>query len=140
METGKVHTTGRYKNGYGGRIDENGTFIDPPIAVSGIQWDKDTLKEEGIKNNKFAIRSVTVCNPVIFKGENQFGYGVWGNNCATYARDAWYYYSGEYFYMPGPDFPETVEDWIRRKNTLEVLFDNSIFWPNHRNSILNRMP
>ena len=140
IETGKVHTTGRYQNGYGGRMDEGGTIRIQPVIVSGVQWDRDIIKEEGVKTKKFAIRSIVVCDPKIFKGASQFGYNSWGNNCATYARDAWYFYSREYFYMPGPDLPGTVEKWIRDQNEESIFHNDSMFWSERRNSILNRMP
>jgi RHS repeat-associated protein len=126
VDTGEVHTTGRYKHGFGGRVDEDGNQVVPPTFISGVQYDHDLIKEEGVKNGKFVTRSVIVKDPKIFKGKNPFGFGgapySWvglgdaTNNCSTYARDAWFFYSGEYHYMPGPDHPSRLRMWIDDMN------------------------
>jgi RHS repeat-associated protein len=125
VDTGEVHTTGRYKNGYGGRTNVNGEIVVTPVVHPGVQLDKDLTKEEGLARGIFQKRSVIVINPKIFKGKSQFGFGEWGNNCATYARDAWYDYSGEFVYMPGYDSPVTLLNWIKEKNQPPIIYDGN---------------
>jgi len=75
-----------------------------------------------------------VQDPKIFKGKTPYSYSLWGDNCTTYARDAWYYYSGEWTYLPGPDRPEALEAWIRQRNRVKEFdwgdLDMSV-WPYH---------
>ena len=117
-----VRTLGRYQLGYGGRVDENGKVIIPPVAIPGVQIDQDNKKEAGFKKGMYISRTIQVTDPVMYKGPNPFGYGghwlipEYENNCATYARDAWYYYSGEWKYLPGPDLPYFLGKWIQQKN------------------------
>ncbi|HEX6985921.1 MAG TPA: RHS repeat-associated core domain-containing protein, partial [Planctomycetaceae bacterium] len=92
----EVHTAGRYASDYGGRYDANGNELVPPVKTPGIQWDRDLMKEDGYKSGLWARRSMVVYNPEIYVGTSPYGYSKWGNNCSTYARDAWYFYSREY--------------------------------------------
>jgi RHS repeat-associated protein len=114
-----LHWAGRYEHGFGGRTDENGNVVIPPVAVAGVQWDREESKEEGVKSGMFPSRSVVIDNPTIFNGgaNGQFGFAVRNNNCTTYAADAWKLYSGESAHTGVLwDDPGTLENWIKQRN------------------------
>jgi len=131
-DTGDVHTVGNYAHGFGGRYDAQGNQIVPPVAVSGLQWDQDMPKDKGFKAGIFPYRSVYVEDPEVYKDKTPYSYSELNDNCATYARDAWYYYSGEWRYLPGPDLPGTLENWIREKNDplADELWDDPFKYSN----------
>jgi hypothetical protein len=115
-ETGEVHTAGRYKFGYGDRYDEDGNMIEPPVAVPGVQWDKDLKKEDGYKSGLWKSRSTQKEDPPVYKGENPFGYADTTNNCATYAAEAWEYYTGEHVPLPWPHHPTALEGFLENRD------------------------
>ena len=121
VETGEVHTAGAYAAGSGGW---SGTVV----TVPGAQFDHPAVikRLEGAKG-KYASRSVVITDPTLYF-RSGFG-GAWpgsigfddkaGNNCATYARDVWYEYTGEFFFFnqQGPvDNPYELELDIRNAN------------------------
>lgn len=100
---------------FGERVDEAGNVVVPPVAVAGVQWDRDLIKEEGLASGRYKMRSIIVDNPKIFGGANQFGYDWATNNCTTYAIDAWHFYSGERgLVIP---HPAILQGWIERRNS-----------------------
>lgn len=101
-DTGDVHTLGRYKQGVGGiRNVTTGEQVWPDAALSGVQWDLDLQHEGDVRQGKYRLVSVLVENPPIYRGRDDgFGYHLLRNNCTTYARDAWHYYSGEGYPLP----------------------------------------
>jgi hypothetical protein len=115
-ETGETHTVGNYEHGYGGRIDANGRVIIPPVTLPGLQWDQDMKKEAGFKGDLFQSRTVVIKDPVIYKDSTPFEYGWYGDNCTTYAKDAWHFYTGEVYFIVGPDVPGYLESAIKFKN------------------------
>jgi hypothetical protein len=102
VETGEVHTAGLYLKGFGGvRDSRTGCWIVPPAETSGLQWDTDLVREPGLRRGEYYRLRTVVQNPRIYRGRNcGFGHGVIRNNCVTYSRDAWCYYSGEYYDIP----------------------------------------
>lgn len=109
-ETGEVHTLGRYPKGVGGKRDpETGEWLWPDAELAGLQWDLDLQHEQEVQQGKYRLLSVLVKNPPIYRGRtNGFGHGYWHNNCATYARDAWHYYSGEGYPLPRIHTPDDL--------------------------------
>jgi hypothetical protein len=106
--TGEVHTLSRYKQGVGGiRNVTTGEQVWPAAAVSGVQWDLDMQYEDEFRQGKYRLLRVLVENPPIYRGRDDgFGYYLLRNNCTTYARDAWHYYSGEGYPLPVVHTPE----------------------------------
>ena len=107
-----VHSVGKYEHGYGGRRDDAGRIIIPPVTIPGIQWDREKFKEQGFRDGLFPHRTIIIKDPKIYKGTTPCCFSVLDNNCTTYARDAWYFYSGEWAPLPGPDLPSTLRAWV----------------------------
>ncbi len=102
VETGEVHTCGRYGKGFGGITDKSsGAAVWPAAPAGGVIWDMDLLYEHGVRQDKRVLRVVRVLNPLIYRGllngYHHFGVRI---NCTTYARDAWFFYTGEYYHLP----------------------------------------
>ena len=104
VETGEVHTCGRYGRGFGSLTDSRtGQRLWPAAGSSGVQWDMDMMYDHGLRSDMRILRSAVVNNPVIYRGAlNGFGHLGVRVNCVTYARDAWYFYTREY-YTPAAD-------------------------------------
>jgi RHS repeat-associated protein len=121
VETGERHSTGRFKNGYGGRQNEQGEWVVRPTAVSGVQWDME------VKQGRKATvrRSKVIENPKILGGP---GYGAYGNNCCTYARDSWYSYTGEWYFLGALwDSPGALVSRLQSANKPRVGKDPSVY-------------
>jgi hypothetical protein len=56
-----------------------------------------------------------VQDPVIYK-PRPYSYDDLGNNCTTYASDAWRFYSGEQTGIWWPGLPDNPENWIKSKS------------------------
>jgi hypothetical protein len=109
-ETGEKHTIGRYENGYGGVPDpahpdpnDPQHWLVPPVAVPGVQMNQELLKEQGDPDKPkpgVATRPpITITDPKLYGG---FGYNWRNNNCASYAKDVWQAYTGEYYNTGNP--------------------------------------
>jgi hypothetical protein len=98
-ETGEVHTASLYNRGFGGVRDaDTGNWMYRPAAVDGLQWDLDMKHEPLFCSRKVFVVTTVVDNPQIYRGlNNGYGHGYIVDNCVTYARDAWHYYTGEYY-------------------------------------------
>jgi hypothetical protein len=96
-ETGEAHTSALYNKGFGGVRDaDTGRWMYRPAPADGLQWDLDMQREHLISSRQVLIVTTLVDNPRIYRGRNNgYGHGCIVNNCVTYARDAWFYYSGE---------------------------------------------
>lgn len=102
LETGEVHTCGRYGRGFGSVKDAlSGRQLWPAARHSGVQWDMDMMYDRGVRTDMKVLRSTIVRDPVVFRGSLR-GFGHLGIrlNCVTYARDAWYFYTREYYPLP----------------------------------------
>ncbi len=122
--TGELHTAGAYATGAGAWADGTGA------KVAGAQWDIQADLDRTLDGtHKHELRSVVVQNPILYH-RKKFG-GTWmqhvpivgdgdaGNNCASYARDVWYEYTGEFFWFnqQGPiDNPKELEVDIKAAN------------------------
>lgn len=102
LETGEVHTCGRYGRGFGSVRDaRSGRLLWPAARHSGVQWDMDMMYDRGVRKDMEVLRSTIVRDPVIYRGTwNGFGHLGIRINCVTYARDAWYFYTQEYYPLP----------------------------------------
>jgi hypothetical protein len=112
--SGALHTLSRHRKGWGGRRHkETAKWLVPPARVSGVHWDLDLHYEDQVLARQHVLLSVMVANPTVYRGQDRgFGYNLLGNNCATFARDAWHHYSGEWYWLPGNDLPEDLADYI----------------------------
>jgi hypothetical protein len=102
VETGEVHTCGRYGRGFGSITDSHtGQRLWPAARSSGVQWDMDMMYDHGLRMDMKVLRSTLVRNPIIYRGAlHGFGHLGIRINCVTYARDAWYFYTLEYYLLP----------------------------------------
>jgi len=117
VETGEVHSCGRYGKGFGGITDKiSGLSVWPPAHVGGVLWDMDRMYELGLRRDKRVLRVVQVANPVIYRGAFN-GYGHCGvrMNCTTYARDAWWFYTGEYYHLPLIASPDALQTQVMNR-------------------------
>ena len=96
VHTGEVHTVGRFQRHVRPtRRRATGEILYPSTKTSGLYWDYDWRFEHEVRAGKYTIGSVVVRDPTIFGHEDLQGHGTIRNNCITYARDAWQYYSGQ---------------------------------------------
>jgi hypothetical protein len=117
VETGEVHTCGRYGKGFGGVKDkDSGVQLWPPAPVGGVLWDMDLLYEDGIRQDKLVLRVVRMLNPPVYRGFLN-GYHHFGvrANCASYARDAWFFYTGEYYHLPLIASPDALATQVMNR-------------------------
>lgn len=120
-ESGEVHTLGSYKKGAGGVRDPRSfRWLHPPVTTSGVQWDIDLRHEEEVANGNYRLLNVRVKDPVIFRGhKNGFGHGGYRNNCTTYARDAWHFYSRQWYELPFVETPKSLYEAVCEEYALE---------------------
>jgi len=118
LRTGETHTAGRYGGGSGGRFDTaTGQKLWPSAENSGIHWDMELKQELFIRAGKFKLISVYVTDPEIFRGEaGGYGHYLVRNNCATYARDAWKYYSGEFYDLGVVHLPADLRSAVLKRH------------------------
>lgn len=117
VETGEVHTCGRYGKGFGGITDKaSGAPLWPAAPTGGVLWDMDLLYERGLRQDKRVLRTVRVLNPLIYRGffDGHHHFGV-RMNCTTYARDAWFFYTGEYYHLPLIASPDALATQVSQK-------------------------
>lgn len=97
VETGEVHTVGRYMKGHGAaRGVDSGELIYPPAPQSGVIYDLDLKRESRIRAGKIYTISCVANDPIVFRGENNgFRHGGHKNNCVTHVRDGWRHFTGE---------------------------------------------
>lgn len=101
-ETGAVHTLGRYSRCVGGEFDWRTCRRTWPNSPGcGVIWDIDRKYHIGVRTDGCELRSCYVWNSCIYRGHaNGYGHWVIRVNCTDYARDAWHYYSGEWYDLP----------------------------------------
>lgn len=99
VETGEVHTVGRYQKDHGGtKNPDTGEWVYPPAPISGVIFDLDLKREKLLRSGEAHAISCYVNNPIVFKGANGgYGHGGHRDNCVTHARDGWRYFTGEYY-------------------------------------------
>lgn len=111
METGELHTLGRYFQGTGAEFDRRtGQQVWPAAPACGVIWDMDLKFHRGVRADGRVLRTCDVRNPRIYRGHaNGYGHGVIRLNCVTYARDAWHFYTGEWYALPPIALPCALE-------------------------------
>ena len=106
----RVLTLGRYRKGAGGRYDaKSGGWLVEPAASSGVQLNMEQCHEPAVLQGRHVLLTATVRNPKIFRGAgNGYGHGGLRNNCVTYARNAWHFYTGEWYDLPTVHTPKSL--------------------------------
>jgi hypothetical protein len=105
LKTGEFHTLSR-----GGQNPQ------------GVQWDLDVARESEITSTSHIRASTTVQNPRVFRGtQKDRGYGPSTGNCAGFSRDAWYFYSGEWYPLPSPPSAAALRELVLRKHPEQPL-------------------
>ena len=109
LANGEAHTVARFLKG----IDDvrhpiTGLELVPSIEITGLHWDYDLRFEHEIQGSKYCIDSVVIRDPKIFRGSGIYGHGVVRNNCITYGRDAWCYYTGRQYELAAIHLPNRL--------------------------------
>ena len=98
VETGEVRSISRFHLFVGAWFDEeNWKWHYAPTTRTGVYMDREQSIHTKYPKDRWLLLSAYVDNPKIYKGENTHGHGMARNNCVTYTRDAWYFYTGEYY-------------------------------------------
>ncbi|MCC7423877.1 MAG: hypothetical protein IT428_26735 [Planctomycetaceae bacterium] len=102
VETGEVRSISRFHYLVGAWYDrENRHWHYPPTIKAGVWMDREQSIEyqpEKYPREKYVLLSTYVDNPRLYKGKGDGrGHGMAVNNCVSYSRDAWYFYTGEYY-------------------------------------------
>ena len=119
VETGEVHTVGRFqKNVRPTKRRSSRVTLYPRTKESGLHWDYDWRFEHEVRQGKHVVGSVVVRDPLIFGYEDADGHGVIRDNCITYARDAWQYYSGQQYQLAVIHTPEGFLRTIARDDAV----------------------
>lgn len=102
-----MHTVARFREGFGDYTDPaTGRLIVGNVPESGLWWDQDLRFEEHVRAGKYPFLTVLVNDPIIYRaGGRCAGYTFCGDNCVHYARDAWHFYSGEWYDLPALALP-----------------------------------
>jgi hypothetical protein len=118
VHTHEVRTLGRFQKGAPGLTDSRtGQAIIPPLQESGVHMDLDLMFEDEIRSGRFILLSVILKNPTIYRGGNNgFGYTFCRQNCTSYARGAWQFYSGEDYPQLWLDMPEDFAYFIWKRH------------------------
>lgn len=115
IRTGQVHTVGRFqKNVRPTRRRSTGEVLYPRTRVSGLHWDYDWRYEHEVRQGQYIVGSVLVRDPWIFEHDDPYGHRTLRDNCVTYARDAWEYYSGQRYDLSLVHTPEGFLHTIER--------------------------
>lgn len=99
VETGEVRSISRFHLLVGGWYDKKEKQWNYGLTTkTGVYMDREQSIEHKYPQSRFLLLSSYVDNPKIYKGDHKGrGHGMAVNNCVTYTRDAWYFYTGEYY-------------------------------------------
>lgn len=128
QENGTVRSFGRYQRGVGGWWDEEKQrWLYPHAPVAGVYCDMEQKYEPDVRAGKSLLLSVLVKNPKIYRGIGDgFGHGWVRNNCITFARDAWYYYSREWYPLPSLHAPGDLLVQVLKQHPEVLQRDNNV--------------
>lgn len=117
VETGEVRSISRFHILVGGWFDRNRMrWHYPPTWRTGLSMDRDQRYEEHVQEGGIILLFAYVEDPPIFIGSGPYGHGVVRNNCVTYTRDAWYFYTGEHYELPGIHSPTDLIDAVAERH------------------------
>lgn len=101
LDTGEIHSVSRYHVLVGGWYDiHHLRWHYPPTVRPGLYMDREQMIEDKVQDGKYLLLSTIVDDPVVFGHDKSYGHGTYVNNCVTYTRDAWHFYTGEWYDMP----------------------------------------
>lgn len=101
LKTGEVRSISRYHLLVGSAYDlRHLKWIHRPTMQTGLYMDRERLVDDQVLEGKCLMLSTFVDDPVIFQHDESHGHGIVVNNCVTYARDAWHFYTGEWYELP----------------------------------------
>ena len=87
---------------------------------SGVQWDLDVQRESQLTSLDHIRASITVQNPRIFRGNDKGRtYAPSPGNCAGFTRDAWYFYSREWYPLPSPPSAAALRELVLRQHPVQ---------------------
>ena len=146
VHTGEVHTIGRFQSYVRPtRRRQTREVLYPKTKEAGLHWDYDWRFEHEVRQGKYLVDSVVVRDPMVFGHNDLHGHAIVRDNCITYARDAWAYYSGQHVDLA---IIHTPENFLRRIEDMdgddrerfggEGLADRPQRWAEH--SSLRRLP
>jgi hypothetical protein len=120
-ETGDVRSIGRFHLLVGGWFEpQRFRWNYPPTFRTGLYMDREQRREPELADGSEILRTAWVDNPQLYVGGGPRGHAIVRNNCATYARDAWHFYTGEYWELPVVHTPRSLRDSVGREHP-EVL-------------------
>jgi hypothetical protein len=109
IETGEVRTISRYHLLVGGWFDFKEFRWNYGLTTrTGVYMDREQPLEDKVQQGKCLLLSTVVDDPKIYRGESASGHGLVVNNCVTYTRDAWEFYTGEKYEMPSMHAPSDL--------------------------------
>lgn len=118
VETGEVRSISRYHLFVGGWFDRGRMqWVYPPTFRTGLSMDRDQRYEADVLEGGTLLAYRYVNDPPIFLGSGPYGHGVIRNNCVTYARDAWYFYTGEYYELPLLHTPSDLAEAVAARHS-----------------------
>lgn len=117
VDSGEVRTISRFHLLVGGyRNKDEGGWHYPPTFRTGLYMDREQRIEAQRPSDDWQLLTVVVDDPVIFKGKSgdARGHGLVVNNCATYARDAWHFYTGDHYWLDRLHSPDDLRAAVLR--------------------------
>lgn len=125
LDTKEVVTLSRFQYLSGGKFDwKKLRYSKRPVTDAGVWMNRELGEESKIEAGNYLMISTFVDNPKINLGPNNGeGHGTVVNNCATYCRDAWFYYTGEYYHFDKVHSPIELRNAIIRRHP-DVLASN----------------
>jgi hypothetical protein len=91
-------------------------WVYPPTFYPGLSMDRDQKYEEDVLQEGTLLAFRYVDDPPVFTGGGLYGHGVIRNNCVTYARDAWYFYTGEFYELPALHTPSDLAEAVAARH------------------------
>jgi hypothetical protein len=91
-----------------------------PTFRTGLYMDREQGREPELADGSEILRTAWVDNPRIYVARGPRGHALVRNNCATYARDAWHFYTGEYWELPAIHTPRSLRESVGHEHP-EVL-------------------
>ena len=117
LDTGEVRSISRFHVLVGGWFDRKEfRWNYAPTFRTGLHMDREQRREPDVADGSEILRTTVVEDPQVFVGKRARGHALVRNNCATYARDAWYFYTGEYWELPEIHSPKHLRESIGREH------------------------
>jgi len=112
-ETGEIRSIGRFHLLVGGWFDRGRlrwNYL--PTFRTGLYMDREQRREPELADGSEILRTAWVENPRVYIASGVRGHALVRNNCVTYARDAWRFYTGEYWELPAIHTPKSLRESV----------------------------